>query len=179
MKGVHQLFKHIPTNEYDLALRYYTDKAVDGTTVPEVLTNSTIILKEALDKIPEDKIKYRYGFGKWTVGEVLQHLISYERIMTERALMIAGIIQSGFKYQHYTQASTAKGGSNKTKTQLVAEFLETRAATLEVFSELSNEQLLEIGTLDGFKTSVRMISLCISGHQIHHFKVLQEKYQVL
>ncbi|MEM9889004.1 MAG: DinB family protein [Bacteroidota bacterium] len=173
------LFQKIPKSEYDAAILYYSDKAVQGKTVEEVLENSKGLLSQELAKIPDDKVTYQYGFGKWTVGEVLQHIISYERIMTERALIIAGVVTSDFKYQNYTQSSTAKGGRNKSKTELVSEFLEVREETIKAFQQLNQEQLRSIGHLDGFKTSVRMICLCISGHQVHHFNVLKNKYKVL
>lgn len=172
------LFKQIPKQEYDVQLLYYTDKAVQGRNVKEVLENSQHILVQLLEEIPENKIQYSYGIGKWSVGQVLQHLISYERIMTERAMIIAGEIIGDYQYQVYTQSSTAAGGRNKTKSQLVEEFLKTRNNTIEIFNSFSEEQLLAIGRLDSFKTSVRMISLCISGHQTHHFQVLKEKYKV-
>ncbi len=173
-----KLFQQVSRAEYDVQLLYYTDKAVQGRNVKEVLENSQHILVQLLEEIPENKVQYSYGIGKWSVGQVLQHLISYEKIMTERALIIAGEITGDYQYQVYTQSSTASGGRNKTKPQLVEAFLETRKNTIDVFNKLSDEQLLAIGRLDGFKTSVRMISLCISGHQTHHFQVLKEKYKV-
>lgn len=173
------LFQKIPKSEYEAAILYYSDKAVQGETVEEVLINSKLLLRQELTEIPDEKISYQYGFGKWSVGEVLQHIISYERIMTERALIIAGVVTSDFKYQNYTQASTVKGGRNKSKAELVSEFLEVREETIKAFQQLNQEQLRRVGRLDGFKTSVRMICLCLSGHQVHHFNVLKNKYKVL
>lgn len=176
--SANKLFQEISREEYDIQLLYYTDKAVQGESVKEVLENAQHVLAQLLEEIPENKIQYSYRIGKWSVGQVLQHLISYEKIMTERALIIAGEITGDYQYQVYTQSSTAAGGRNKTKSQLIEAFLETRKNTIDVFNKLSDEQLLAIGRLDGFKTSVRMISLCISGHQTHHFQVLKEKYKV-
>ncbi|MEM8901314.1 MAG: DinB family protein [Bacteroidota bacterium] len=173
-----KLFQQVSREEYDVQLLYYTEKAVQGKSVKEVLENSQHVLIQLLEEIPENKIQYSYRMGKWSVGQVLQHLISYERIMTEKALIIAGEITGDYQYQVYTQSSTAAGGRNKTKSQLLEEFLKTRKATIDAFNSFSDEQLLAIGGLDGFKSSVRMISLCISGHQTHHFQVLKEKYKV-
>ena len=173
------LFQKIPKSEYEAAILYYSDKAIQGETVQDVLENSKLLLRQELAKIPDEKVNYQYGFGKWTVGEVLQHIISYERIMTERALIIAGVVTSDFKYQNYTQASTAIGGKSKSKAELVSEFLEVREETIKMFQQFNQAQLRKVGRLDGFKTSVRMICLCISGHQGHHFNVLKNKYRVL
>lgn len=178
-KSDNMLFQKIPTSEYDPAILYYSDKAVQGETVAEVLKNSLRKLEDDLAKIPADKINFRYGFGKWSVGEVLQHIISYERIMNERALITAGLVQSDFKYQYYTQSSTAAGGNNKTKTELIEEFLEVRKTTIATFARFDEQQLRMMGKLDGFNISVRMLSLCISGHQVHHFSVLRDRYEVL
>ncbi|MCI4669755.1 MAG: DinB family protein [Bacteroidia bacterium] len=173
------LFQKIPTSEYDTAILYYSEKAVQGETVEEVLENSKLLLVKELAKIPAEKFRYKYGPRKWAVGEVLQHVISYERIMTERALIIAGIICSNYQYQSYTQSSTVMGGKYKSKVDLLNEFLEVRNETIRAFKQLDQDQLIKVGRLDGFKTSVRMISLCISGHQVHHFQILKEYYKVL
>ena len=173
------LFDQIPSTEYDPAILYYSDQAVQGETPVEVLENTLAVRERELAAIPADKITYRYGFTKWSVGEVLQHVISYEHIMRERALITAGIITKDFKYQKYTRASTARGGNSKSKEELVGEFLEVRKATIAAFRAFDEAQLKKIGQVDGFEISVRMTSLCISGHQMHHFRILHERYGIL
>lgn len=169
----------IMPNEYGQAILFYTDKADEGATVIEVLKNSKKIMEDYILSIPNDKMDYQYSYGKWTVAEVIQHIISYEIIMTERALVVAGVNKSAATFNFYTQSITVKGAKGKTKEKLLEEFLGVREKTMQAFKSLTIEQLKIVGTLDGNKASVRMIGLCISGHQTHHFDVLRNRYGLL
>ncbi|AWX44230.1 hypothetical protein HME9304_01230 [Flagellimonas maritima] len=169
----------IMPNEYGQAILFYTDKADKGTTILEVLENSKQAMKQYLQSIPDDKIDYQYANGKWTVAEVIQHIISYELIMTERALVVAGIKTDSLKFTFYTQSTTVAGAKNKSKQELLEEFTNVRENTIEAFKSLTDGELKTVGTLDGNIASVRMIGLCISGHQTHHFNVLKNRYGLL
>jgi len=170
---------NILPNEYSQALLFYTNKAEKGETVVEVLENSKTVMINYLKNIPDQKVNYRYASGKWTVGEVLQHVITYEQIMTERALLVAGLDIKDLKFEHYTQSSTVHGADGKTKNELISDFVNVRKNTIKAFRSLTDEQLKIVGTLDGNRASVRMIALCISGHQTHHFNILKERYGLL
>jgi len=179
MKPKHILLEKIMPSEYGQAILFYTNKAKKGQTVIEILENSTVIMTNYIRTIPNQKITYRYASGKWTVGEVLQHIITYEQIMTERALVVAGLDLENLNFSYYSQSSTVYGANGKTKDQLLSEFISVREKTIQAFKSLTNEQLKTVGTLDGNRASVRMIGLCISGHQSHHFNVLRERYRIL
>lgn len=169
----------IMPNEYGQAILFYTNKAVKGTTILEVLENSKQVMKQYLQFIPDDRIHYQYTHGKWTVSEVIQHIISYELIMTERALVVAGFKTDSLKFSFYTQSTTVSGAKNKSKQELLEEFANARENTIEAFKSLTDRELKIVGTLDGNIASVRMIGLCISGHQTHHFDVLKNRYDLL
>ena len=162
--------------EYSYQILYYTNQAYPADTPAEMWQATTEALVEFIEAIPAEKMQYRYAPAKWTIGEVLQHLISYEHIMRERAEVIAGTARTPLQHDRYTQAGTAVGGTTKTKAQLLAEFQATRARTVATFENFSAEQGTTVGTLDGFRVSARFIGVCISGHQAHHFKVLRERY---
>ncbi|MDO1501608.1 DinB family protein [Winogradskyella maritima] len=170
------LFDRIPRSEYNTNMTYYTDKALPGSSLEEMLRNTTNEMIAFIDAIPEDKIDYAYGSFKWTVGEVLQHIISYEEIMLEVALLNAGVISEKEHTVYYNQNTTIAGAKGKSKSDLLAEFKRVRQKTENAFNSLTDEQQKRMGTLDGNKTSVRVIAFCISGHQTHHFNVIRELY---
>ncbi|MEN0048216.1 MAG: DinB family protein [Bacteroidota bacterium] len=174
--STNRLIDLMSEKEYNYAMTFYTDKAADGRTLEEVFNNTTTIMENFIDSIPTDQISYRYAHGKWTIGEVLQHIISYEYIMTERALVIAGKAPVQLKYQYYSQATTVSGATGKNKAQLLQYFRTARQHTIAAFAKLAPNDLIKVGILDGNRASVRAIGLCISGHQAHHFRVLEDRY---
>ncbi|MEL6484457.1 MAG: DinB family protein [Bacteroidota bacterium] len=176
IKDNKMLYDKIPTTEYNRNMMFYTDRALPGTTLTEMLENTTIEMKRFITSIPEEKIDHAYSYGKWTIGEVIQHVISYEQIMLEVALLNAGKISEKNHTRYYNQATTVAGARGKSKNDLLEEFLTVRKKTQEAFNSLSEEEQKIMGTLDGNKTSVRIIAFCISGHQVHHFDIIKDRY---
>ncbi|WP_422858875.1 DinB family protein [Flagellimonas sp. S174] len=172
----HKLHKKIPKSEYSPQVTLYSSKAVNGKTALEVLENSRDIMIRFIDSIPNEKIPYKYGGNKWTVAQVLQHIIYYEEIMYEKMLIALGRPPAQLNYQYYTQAGTAAAGSGKSKDVLLAEFIDVRDRMIELISSLDGEELKTMGTMDGFKLSIRVFTLCASGHQQHHFDVIRNRY---
>ncbi len=170
------LLDRIPRSEYNSNMTYYTNKSLPGSTLKEMLSNTTAEMITFINTILEDRIDYRYGSFKWTVGEVLQHIISYEEIMLEVALLNAGVISEKKHTVYYNQNTTVAGAKDKSKGDLLAEFKSIRQKTEDAFNALTDEQQKRMGSLDGNKTSVRVIAFCISGHQTHHFNVIRKRY---
>ncbi|WP_339142227.1 DinB family protein [Croceitalea sp. MTPC5] len=170
------LINSIPRSEYNTNMAYYTAKALPGNSLEEMLSNTTTEMIAFIGAIPEDKIDYAYGPFKWTVGEVLQHIISYEEIMLEVALLNAGVISEKKHTVYYNQNTTIAGANGKSKSDLLAKFNSVRQKTENAFNSLTDEQQKRMGILDGNMTSVRVIAFCISGHQTHHFNVIRERY---
>ena len=169
------LIKQLPQQERDPQMMFYLEQSVDGVTVSEILQNSEEVMIDFIEAIPEEKISYKYGFGKWTVAQVLQHIISYERIMTESGLKIAGKkVEDPIGY--YNQITTARVEKDITKTELLERFKNVRKQTIKTFANFSEEELKIMGIHESFPASPRTLVLCISGHQQHHFEVIEEKY---
>ena len=172
----HVYLQTIPAEEYDRNILYYADQAADGTSLAEVIDATEANLLAFFEALPESKLGYRYAPGKWTVAEVLQHIITYEHIMRESLLNIAGAPAAELQYARYTQASTAYGASDKTKAQLLADFRDARAATRAAVASLTPERLRRVGRHEGFRVSPRVLAVCSMGHQAHHFGVLRKRY---
>jgi hypothetical protein len=118
----------------------------------------------------------RYAPGKWSVKEVLGHVIDAERVFTYRALRIArndktpieGFEQDDYvKYGPFGQCSLAL---------LVEEFKSVRLATVSLFRALDESAWLRRGVANKYEVSVRAIAYSIAGHELHHRRILQEKY---
>jgi uncharacterized damage-inducible protein DinB len=123
-----------------------------------------------------DKFDYRYAEGKWTIKDIIQHVIDTERIFAYRALRISRndiTPLPGFEENDYVENTKA---NERGIQDLLAEFSAVRYATLFLFKSFSEEQLKRIGTASGTAISVRAIGFIIIGHQKHHQNVFQERY---
>lgn len=128
------------------------------------------------DNIPENKYLYRYQPEKWSIQEVVQHIIDAERIFAYRALRIARFDATplhGFEENDYVKVSDA---DHRSMDDLLQEFVLVRKATIKLFESFSEEMLLHKGTASNHPISVRALGYIIAGHCIHHQKVIKERY---
>jgi hypothetical protein len=126
--------------------------------------------------IPNDKLEFKYAEGKWTIKDILLHLIDAERIFTYRALRIArndNTELSGFEENDYVKVANANG---REMISIIEEYVSVRKATLTLFKSFSDNQLLRIGKASGCTVSVRAIGYIIQGHEKHHLSVINERY---
>lgn len=129
-----------------------------------------------LKNIPEDKWDYRYAPGKWSIKELVQHLIDTERIFCYRALRFARKDKTelpGFDENAYAAASNS---NKRTKEDLLKELQVIEQATTLLFKSFDEEQLEASGTANGKEIYVRAIGYIIIGHAMHHNKILSERY---
>lgn len=139
-------------------------------------TNSTNAFLTFLEELPAGKIDYRYAPGKWSIKEVLQHVIDSERIFTYRALRFARRDQTplpGFEENDY--AANAKT-DNRQWNDLVEEFKAVRQSTTYFFTSLDEEQLNNYGSANGNPVSVLAIGFLLVGHVLHHTRIIKERY---
>ncbi|MBS7230588.1 DinB family protein [Flavobacterium psychroterrae] len=129
-----------------------------------------------VQNIPLDKFDYRYAEGKWTIKEIIQHLIDCERIFAYRALRFSRNDKTelpGFEENDYVDNTDA----NKRGIQdLLTELSAVRHSTLLFYKSLSDDQLKRIGTASTHQISAGALGFVIIGHQKHHQKVFVERY---
>jgi hypothetical protein len=118
----------------------------------------------------------RYAPGKWSIRDVIGHLIDSERIFTYRALRIARGDQtplSGFEQDDYVRAAAA---DRRTWGSLKEEFELVRRATVAFYANLEPEAWLRTGTANGKAISVRALAWVTAGHELHHDRMLRQRY---
>ena len=128
------------------------------------------------DRIPEQRWKYRYAKGKWSVSEVLQHIIDTERIFVHRCFRIARgekTNMSGFDQDQYIATANA---DLKTPKALIAEYAITRAYSLSVLNALTDEELLRKGLANECPLSAGAAAFIVLGHEIWHNRIISERY---
>ncbi len=118
----------------------------------------------------------KYAPDKWTVKEILQHIIDFERILTYRALLFArreGSIPQGVDEKLLGANMNA---DRRTIDALVDELKIVRVSTKTMFDSFDDEMLQTSGTNWKYEISVLAMGFSIIGHQIHHLKTIEEKY---
>lgn len=129
-----------------------------------------------LETIPTDKYDYRYADDKWTIKEVLQHIIDAERIFGYRALRFARKDKTplaGFDENSY--AATSKAAS-RSWDRLVEEFKVVRRSSELLFQSFDEEQLEADGISSNTPNYVLGLGFILIGHAMHHHKILKERY---
>jgi hypothetical protein len=118
----------------------------------------------------------RYAPDKWTVKEVIGHLIDDERIFAYRALCVArGDARPlpGFEENDYVAATDFE---SRPLSALITEYRAVRAATITLFEPLTGEEWLRRGNVNGYEASVRGLAFHMAGHELHHLRTLRERY---
>lgn len=165
----------IPENEYSEFNATYIKAAGDGDLYEDLEVSLHDFIRFVQD-IQMDKFDYRYAEGKWTIKEIIQHVIDTERIFAYRALRISRNDKTplpGFEENDYAANTNA---NDRHLQSLLTELSIVRQSTLALFKSLSEEQLKRIGIASDNEISVRAIGFIIIGHQKHHQKVFKERY---
>ena len=155
--------------------RNYVEMVGDGQLVPTLLRSGDEFMAFC-KRLTEQQGNYRYAEDKWSIKEIILHLIDSERVFAYRALRFARndtTELSGFDQDHFVQESNA---NNRTIHGLLTEFTNVRAATIDLFSSFSDEVRKRSGKSNDVEMSVELLGLIISGHVLHHLKVISERY---
>jgi DinB superfamily len=131
-----------------------------------------------LKSFTEENGIFAYAEGKWTVKEVLGHLIDTERIMAYRALAFArGEKQSlpGFEQDDYVAESNF---NKRSLDHLIIEFITVRESNIILFQSFDEKILIKRGTASGSEITVLALIYIIAGHEKHHMKFLRERYTI-
>ena len=165
----------LPVHEYSSFFKGYI-QALENVHLIEELEISLHDFIKFVQNIPMGKFEYAYSEGKWTIKEIIQHIIDTERILSYRALRFSrkdNTPLASFNENDYVAFSNAK---DRNLQDLLSELSSVRQATLALYKSFSQEQLKGIGTASDQEISVRALGFVIIGHQKHHQKVFQERY---
>jgi len=126
--------------------------------------------------VDEEKSKYAYAPGKWTLKEMWQHILDGERIFAYRALCIARketVSLPSFEEDDYAANSNANA---RTWESITTEFLNLRRSTEDLFKSFTGEMLQQSGIANNKNINVLSLGFISLGHVYHHMKVAKERY---
>jgi hypothetical protein len=158
---------------------YYTyiDRVPDGDVV-EHLTVQRDRTAEILARVDAAREALRYAPGKWSVREVVGHIIDTERVFTGRALAIARRDPADQPSMDQDLWMANAGFDRRPLASLTAELLTVRDATLSLLRSFDDEVVMRPGRAAGNPFRVRGLVWTIAGHELHHLAILAERYGV-
>ena len=149
---------------------------VSGTGIRDSFTSQPSELRRAVDGLPEEKGTFAYEDGKWTIKELLSHIIDGERIFAYRILRISRGDTTpieGFEQDDYIATSNA---NHRSFSDLLDEFEFNRKANILMVNNLDEIALTRMGTASDNPISARALVNILIGHVGHHLNILNERY---
>ena len=162
-------------SEHDPYYSRYIDR-VDSNQISLTLRQQRAEVLEILNGLSDEQAGFRYAPEKWSIKEVIGHLIDTERVFVYRALCCARgekQPQPGFEQDDYV---TEGRFDQRSVASLVAEYEAVRGATLAFFEGLAADDFQRTGVANDAAISVRALVFILAGHESHHLSILRERY---
>jgi len=163
-------------SEYSDYARKYVDR-VEGSDIEGSLARQLAATLAMLRPVDDARARtYTYAPGKWTINDVVAHVVDSERVFAYRALCIARGEQKslpGFEQDDYASAAHA---NDRTLASLLDEFQVVRQSTLALFGSFSDDAWHQRGTANDRPVTVRGLAFVLTGHELHHVAILKERY---
>lgn len=164
-----------PTDYYEYYELYLSAVPKDLDVIDAYILASREVV-DFLESIPNDKWQHSYASSKWTVAEVIQHVIDTERIFIHRCFRIARGEQaniSGFDQDAYVPTS---GANDKTAAHLIEEYKNTRNFSISMLSSLRPNDFKRIGKASGHDLSAGAAAFIVLGHEAWHNQIIKDRY---
>jgi hypothetical protein len=162
-------------NEYYEYYSRYIDQVPDGNVL-EIIEEQIADTVGLLETIGEEKAGYRYAPEKWSIKQVIGHLIDTERVFQYRSLVFARNDLARLPSMEQDDYVSAANFDDRTMTDLIEEYRATRLAGLALFRSFDSDILMRKGVASDFEFSVRSVPYILAGHSIHHIDVIKDRY---
>ncbi len=167
--------KDISSEEYHHYFKPYIEKVGNKPLLKSLRKGK----KETISffkKIPKKKLEYRYEEEKWTIKDILLHLVDAERAFNYRALQFARSKEANLEgFDENEFVSNANANSRSVKS-LLREYKTVRNSTIQLYKSFSKETLKRVGIANNTSLSVRAAGFLVCGHEIHHKQIIKERY---
>ncbi len=159
---------------------YYLNytKLAQGNDLLKALTDSRDLSVRLIQSIPPDKQDFAYANGKWSIKQVLSHIIDSERVFAYRALRFSRRDSTelpGYEENDYAENSNASG---RDLNDIRDEYVTVRDSTIQLYRYMNDEMLDFKGIANKVNFTPRILGWIIVGHNTHHCSVIREKYGV-
>ena len=162
-------------SEYAPYFQRYITKVPQGNII-DILVQQIEDTLQLLQSIPEEKAGYRYAADKWSIKEVVGHVIDTERIFAYRLLCFSREDKTplpSFEQDAYVEHAHF---DQRTFNDLNEEFRLVRLSNIALLRSFDGKIEKRRGTASGFEFTVRAIAYIMAGHELHHRAILKERY---
>lgn len=161
---------------YPTYFRPYIDRIPENADPLVLLKDSLNDLLKTLAMVSEEQANTSYEEGKWSVKDIVQHIIDTERIFCFRALSIArGEKHEIFGFDHNAYAEQGKANKRRLKS-LLEELKNLRLSTIDLFASIPEENMNEQGVANKVSFTPKQLMYVVVGHQMHHLHILESRY---
>jgi len=168
--------KNLLSTEYPAYFSQYINQVQQDDCIDALEETMDDFVNFIENIVPSDKYGYKYQEDKWTIKDIVQHIIDAERVFAYRALRFARFDSTplaGFEENDYARNVNTDSFS---MPDLLKEFVLIRKATIKMFENFNEQMLSSKGIASGNEVSVLAIGFIIAGHVVHHQKVIKERY---
>ena len=154
----------------------YLNLIPEEAVLIDYLQKNTYEICEFLKSIPKDKWSYRYEPGKWSIAEIIQHILDTERIFQYRALCFARGENKplpGFDHDYYAMNSHA---DDRSPGSFIKEFRAIRESGIFLYKSFSEDMLKKQGNMNDMNATPRAIGFVMAGHSLHHKDIISKRY---
>ncbi|NMD71023.1 DinB family protein [Bacillus sp. DNRA2] len=165
----------LDTTEFAPYYAPYVNRVPEGDII-EILSSQLEKTLNFILAFSDDEALFRYGAGKWSVKEVIGHIIDTERIMAYRLLAIARgetVSLPGFDEQLYVKNAQFDQLSVK---ELSRSYEIVRQSTTQLLKSIPHDAWTRKGLANGTETTVRALAYIIAGHELHHLNIIEKRY---
>lgn len=162
--------------EFAMYYESYIKLVNDNKSILDQLKTSAKEVTALYKSLTESQLQQGYAAGKWSMKDVLMHLIDVERVFVYRAMRFARLDRTPLPFFDENEFAKNAAADKINTTKLLKEYNANRNLTIAFFNNLSNKQILHTGIASNFTMSVRACGWIILGHELHHRKVITERY---
>jgi uncharacterized damage-inducible protein DinB len=161
--------------EYNEYYARYIGLVTDGDIV-RTLEREGAATQALLASVPPEKEEFRYAPGKWSLREVVGHLVDAERLFSFRALWFARVGSGELPNMDQEAWARASRAGSRPLAELAAEWAALRRANVLFFRSLSAEEGERSGVASGHEVTVRALAWMIAGHEVYHRRLIRRDY---
>jgi uncharacterized damage-inducible protein DinB len=132
--------------------------------------------EDIINGLPEEKLLYRYAPGKWTIKDMLVHLIDCERIFVYRALRFSRGDETALPGFEESLFAENAGANERDKEDIMREYSLVRESSIAFIESITDAAMDRKGLANNYPLTVRYIVNLIYGHHKHHLNILRERY---
>ncbi|MCP3958849.1 MAG: DinB family protein [bacterium] len=162
-------------DEYNEYYSLYINQVPEGDIL-EMLATGVQASRRLLGGLPEAWEVYRYEPGKWSLREVVGHVIDVERVFGYRALSMARSDPAHLPGMDQDPWAASSNAGDRPLASQLEDLERARASSIAMFESFDGETWDRRGTASGFEFTVRAFPYILAGHEIHHLRVLEERY---